>query len=196
MNLNDEEIKVLMVASQKGDQAAYEDLLVVLVECLEKFLSRKIFRADCREDVLQSILMAFHEARHSYRPSQAFLSWFYAIAHYKVVDFIKLTEKEKHVFDLSAFEDLLSSNDKYELIFELESLLKDLSVQEKDLLRWLKLDGYSVKELSQFLNKSESSIKVMTHRLLKKLKALNLNVYLVSLFCGFVTNFIFERIFK
>ena len=196
MNLNDAAVKQLMIDSQNGDEVAYETLLNILLEFLEKFLSKKIFKFEHREDVAQSILMAFHEARFSYRSSQSFSSWFYAIAHYKVVDFIKLTEKEKHVFDLSVFEDLLSSNDKSELVFELESLLKDLSVQEKDLLRWLKLDGYSVKELSQFLNKSESSIKVMMHRLLKKLKALNLNVYLGSLFCGIVTNFIFERIFK
>ena len=57
-------------------------------------------------------------------------------------------------------------------IESINCIMMALSIDERDLLRWLKLDGYSIKEVALFTKKSESATKVSMHRLLKKSKTI------------------------
>ncbi|MEK9657910.1 MAG: sigma-70 family RNA polymerase sigma factor [bacterium] len=170
--MDDDSLKGLMIAVQKGDQKAYSHLIDACQDILRVRLAKKIFKVEHCEDVAQEILLALHQSRHSYQPSCSFLSWFYAIVHYKIVDYIKAQSKEKQVLDSEGILEMLASVDsmKQDDKFILQDMMAHLSIDERELLRWVKLDGYRLKDVAQFLNKSDSAIKVAVHRLIKKMR--------------------------
>jgi RNA polymerase sigma-70 factor (ECF subfamily) len=55
------------------------------------------------EDLVQETLLAIHVRRHTYDPDQPFTPWVYAIARYKLIDYLRRTRASiKNV----PFEDL------------------------------------------------------------------------------------------
>jgi len=90
--LSDEEerLRGLLARGLDGDEAAYRGFLDGLVVRLRAFLRRRLTRApDEVEDLLQEILLAVHNQRHSYDPAQPLTAWLHAIARYKLVDCLR-----------------------------------------------------------------------------------------------------------
>ena len=179
-NKSDQYYKDLMKSVQLGDRTSYDTLLIDLTQLLERYLSKKIFHADFREDILQEVLLAVHQARHTYVSDRPFLAWFFAIVRYKIADYIRSFGRQKGViqsdFDLEAFPgEEVSFSNQLEDVYE---VLDHLKPSHKEVFLWLKLDGYSMKEVAHFLNKSESAMKVMAHRIYHQIREMVL-IYLV-----------------
>ena len=76
----------LMTRYQAGDFAA----VPVLVECIGPqlhrfFMAQSASRSDA-DDLLQETWLRIHRVRHTYRPGQPVLPWFYAIARLVRID--------------------------------------------------------------------------------------------------------------
>ena len=183
-------LDALAQQAQTGDKHAYQRLLSLLTERLENLVHRRIFKPDHREDVMQEILIAVHRSLYSYCSDQSFLSWFYAIASHKITDYIRQHSKNTHVLQWDDQQDDLIFKDSRDIdtSVTLDSALEILSPTEKMVIRWLKLDGYRVKDVAQFLDKKESAIKVMSHRILKKLST-RFNDSSFSLFIMLIVTF-------
>ena len=154
-------LDALAQQAQTGDKHAYQRLLALLTERLENLVHRRIFKPDHREDVMQEILMAVHRSLYSYCSDQSFLSWFYAIASHKITDYIRQHSKNTHVLQWDdQQEDLMFSDSRdIDTSVTLDSALEILSPTEKMVIRWLKLDGYRVKDVARFLDKKEFHAK-------------------------------------
>ncbi len=182
--------KHLMIQAQQGNAAAYDTLLNQLYLRLKTYMSQRIFNLNEIEDIIQDVLLSVHNARHSYRPEHPFEPWFYAIARYKFADYIKSQTKTKHIIsDDELLKNLQSpklENNDANII--LQDALKQLKPNEQQLLRWLKLEGYTIREVSGFIKKSETATKVMAHRCVLKLKQIllkDLTLLLFVLSCNF-----------
>ena len=153
--------------SQHGDSSAYEKFLQELIPLLQRFLSGKASEDD-QEDIIQNILISLHRALHTYDTEKSFFSWFYAIARYKLIDFyrqsgrnLRLQEKIMENFALPA---------SAEKEFSLEECLTRLPIKQQRIIKLLKIDGLSIREVADLTGFSESSVKVTAHRGYKKLK--------------------------
>src|SRR5579863_2887783 len=76
----------LMSRYQAGEFAA----VAVLVECIGPqlhrfFMAQSASRSDA-DDLLQETWLRIHKVRHTYRPGEPVLPWFYAIARHVRVD--------------------------------------------------------------------------------------------------------------
>lgn len=85
--------------------------------------------------------------------------------------------KSELKFDLSEYENRLISNNDLEKITEendqndiIKSTLKDLKSQEYQVFIMFYSEGKTVKEIAKILNFSESKVKVVLHRVRKKIK--------------------------
>ncbi|HME71786.1 MAG TPA: sigma factor [Myxococcota bacterium] len=76
-----------MGAAQGGDGRAYEALLREILPHVRDFIRTYIPHEASAEDVAQTVLLAVHRARHSYRREQPFEPWLYAIVRKAVADF-------------------------------------------------------------------------------------------------------------
>jgi len=86
----EERLRALFVRGLDGDAAAYRAFLDGLTAHLRGFLRKRIYYLqDDIEDVVQEILLAVHNSRHTYRPDEPLTAWVHAIARYKLVDFLR-----------------------------------------------------------------------------------------------------------
>src|SRR5882757_3924135 len=93
MTTHETELKTLMLATQRGDAAAYRALLAKLVPRLRAYYKRRMIGAgrgaEEAEDLVQETLLAVHLKRHTYDPEALFTPWLYAIARYKLIDHLR-----------------------------------------------------------------------------------------------------------
>jgi RNA polymerase sigma-70 factor (ECF subfamily) len=159
-----------MSLAQAGNKQAYEELLLEISVELKPFLARKIANESDREDVLQNILIAIHNGRHSYTPGRSFKPWLYAIANHKVIDYYR-SNRRKADNEVADIDSEIAFTDETESLFEtkeyLMQLLNTLPPKQAKILKLMKLDGLSVKETAAIMEMSISAVKVSAHRAYK-----------------------------
>jgi len=116
--------------------------------------------------------MAVHNASHTYQQHKPFIKWLNAICSYKINDHLRhhykrseLESTEEQDFQKNAFGAFNTENK-----IDIKRMLKSLPKEHATILRLLKIEGYSVKDISKAFHLSESSVKVRMHRIIKDLK--------------------------
>lgn len=160
----DEYFCELMLKSQNGDEGAYTVLLKECSAFLERYFKRRLWDFTHVQELVQESLISIHKSRHTFLPGSKFYPWFYAIAHYRYVDFVR----KNKVREMPVAEE--NRETSVELDFDLEGSLDTLEKRDKEILLLVKVEGLSVREASQKFGLSEANVKVIVHRSLKKLK--------------------------
>lgn len=166
-------LHALLVKGLSGDAAAYRDFLQASATHLRAFLRRRLSRwPDEVEDLLQESLLAIHNQRMTYDPSAPLTAWMYAIAKYKLIDWLRRHARREMQNDVLDDENELFSTadaDANEAQRDLATLLELLPEQQRAAIIHTKIDGWSVRETAIALKISEASVKVAVHRGLKTL---------------------------
>jgi len=171
---NETLFKQLITKAQDGDGASYTELLQGLNSFLKNYLRKRIFDQNEIDEVTQEILVAVHKSLHTYDNNKSFMSWFLAIAEYKIVDYIRSLKKHSNTVDLNSISNLFAvSNSDSDLKIDLEKAINRLSSREKDVLTLMKVDGQSINAVAKQLNLTEANVKVIAHR-----AYLNIKTYL------------------
>lgn len=159
-----------------GDGGAYHAFLRDLSAHVRAFLRVRLVRLpDEVEDLVQEILLAVHNQRHTYDPGQPLTAWVHAIARYKLVDMLRrratrdaLNDPLDDAADLFAASDVEASDARRDLA----RLLEKLPDRQRLPIVHVKIEGLSVTETSQLTGMSEAAVRVGVHRGLKALAAL------------------------
>ena len=167
----------LMVAAQAGDAAAYRRLLQEMTPVIKKFLKTRLFNPDHVEDVAQEILLAVHDARHTYRPEQPFRNWMYGIARHKMLDYFRkqMRQNANEISDdefVTFLKDPANNPEETLSGKDLRGVLAKLPDIQKNILIMTKVEGHSMAETASKLGMTEAAVKVAAHRGYKKLKEL------------------------
>ncbi len=171
-----EKLKQLLLKSLEGDKKAYREFLFKTSRILDQYFSKKVFNKSCVEDLTQETLISIHKAKHTYDPKMSILNWIYAIAYRRYIDFVRKDSKIKnfeiHTETFTNFSSNLNYNseESYDNLNRINSVLEHMSEREKIIIRLLKIEKYSIKEAAKILHLSESALKVAAHRAYKKLK--------------------------
>ncbi|MEO7493877.1 MAG: sigma-70 family RNA polymerase sigma factor [Massilia sp.] len=168
-------LHALLLQGLDGDAAAYRDFLTATAAHLRSFLRRRLSRwPDEVEDLVQESLLAIHNQRLSYDTGVPLTSWVYAIARYKLIDWLRRHARREMLNDpLDDENELFSSADAdaREARRDLGKMLEQLNGQQRAAIVHTKLDGWSVRDTAAALGISEASVKVAVHRGLKVLAA-------------------------
>lgn len=175
LHATEQRLRSLMLRALAGDDAAYRAFLQAGATHLRAFLRRRMSRwPDDVEDVVQECLLALHNQRHTYDPSMPLTSWMYAIAKYKLIDWLRRHARRDQLHEpFGDAHELFSSADAdaADAGRDLDKLLATLPEQQRAAIAHTKLDGWSVRDTAQVLKISEASVKVAVHRGLKALAA-------------------------
>ena len=172
----EERLRGPWLAAQSGDAAAYEGCLRDLAAMLRGYYRRRLAALpDEVEDLVQETLIAVHNQRHTYDPSQPLTAWVHAIAKYKYVDLVRRRAgrdalNEPLDDDLEAFA--ASDHDAADAKRDLRKLLATLPDRHRRPIELVKIEGLSVAEAAARAGMSESAVKVGVHRGLKALAEL------------------------
>jgi len=169
------ELRALMLAGLDGDASAHKALLTGLSAHLRAYFKRQLARigraAVDAEDLVQETLIAIHTRRHTYDRSQLLTPWVYAIARYRLVDYLRRTKASVRDVPIDEAAEVLADDDAAAVDsgLDLNKLMAQLSPKTRQAVQFVKLDGLSVSEAATRSGMSQSAIKVSVHRGLRAL---------------------------
>jgi RNA polymerase sigma-70 factor (ECF subfamily) len=172
------ELRKLMLACVAGSDTATEVLLTRLSRLLRSYFKGRLSRlgrtsADA-EDLVQETLISIYTHRHTYDRAQPLTPWMYAIAQYRLVDYLRRTRTSAAALSLDAVPDppIDGDSNATESGLDLHALISQLTPKMGLTIELVKLQGLSVSEAAVRTGMSESAIKVSVHRGLKALAKL------------------------
>ena len=121
------------------------------------------------------MLISIHKARHTYDPERSFSSWMFAIAKYKLIDHLRKAKRTSNneISDDGFLDNVIAVEEDEgleSLKEELHLAIEKLPEKQKTAVKLIKIEGYSIKEVSESTGMSESAVKVTAHRAYKALK--------------------------
>jgi RNA polymerase sigma-70 factor, ECF subfamily len=169
---SDSNLEMLMARYQEGDFAAATALIDRISPQLYRFFIAQFASRPDADDLLQETWLRIHRVRHTYRPGEPVLPWFYAIARHVRVDHYRKTvrttareqrlEEMSHVAAMSPGE--TGTGD------DLEALLAPLPESQREVIEMLKVAGMSLEEVARATSSSVGSVKQKVHRAYEKLR--------------------------
>jgi RNA polymerase sigma-70 factor (ECF subfamily) len=122
------------------------------------------------DDLLQETWLRVHKVRHTYRPGEPALPWFYAIARHIRVDHYRKSMRaavgEQRLQTMMP-ETIPEVEDQAETV---AALLAPLSASQREVLQMLKIAGMSLEEVARATSSTVGSVKQKAHRAYKKLR--------------------------
>jgi RNA polymerase sigma-70 factor, ECF subfamily len=163
-------LHALMIKGLSGDSAAYSALLKRVAEALRAYFRRRLFRQpQDAEDLVQDVLMAIHAKRGTFDVSQRLTTWVYAIAQYKLIDYLRRAKRRGVSVPIEDESELFMESGDASASADIETLLEHLPEKQRETIRLVKLEELSVREAAGRAGISESDVKVSVHRGMKKL---------------------------
>ncbi|TAK15059.1 MAG: sigma-70 family RNA polymerase sigma factor [Acidobacteria bacterium] len=159
-----DEVADLVIAAQKGDRAAFDQLYRAYARMVHGVLLTRIPRSDV-EDLVQDVFIQAMQRLGSLRSPEAFGGWLAAIARTRAIDHLRrLPPTTELVDDVAANEP-----DRSELMTVLAAIERlPLAYRETLVLRFV--EGMTGQEISAKTGLTEGSVRVNLHRGMKQLK--------------------------
>ncbi len=176
MNIRSEEpeLRRLMLAGLDDNEEAHKALLTKVSSFLRAYFKRQLARIGRgptdAEDLVQETLIAIHTRRRTYDRSQPLTPWVYAIARYRLIDYLRRSKASLSDLPIEdEAEDVVGEDDQaaVDSRLDLQKLMSGLAPKTRQAIQYVKVDGLSVREAAARLGMSESAIKVAVHRGLK-----------------------------
>ena len=162
----------LMARYQQSDSAAAAALIEQISPQLYRFFLAQDPSRSYADDLLQETWMRIHQARHTYRPGEPVLPWFYAIARHVRVDSYRKTRRvrvhEQQVEGLP--EQATHSPASSSRAPDIEALLRTLPESQREVIVMLKVTGMSLEEVARATRSSVGSVKQKAHRAYESLR--------------------------
>ena len=172
--MKEERLRSLLIRGLVGDASAYHAFLSELTAHLRFFVRRRLAHLPEEvEDLVQELLLAIHNQRHTYDRTQPLTAWVQAIARYKLIDLLRRRSRTNGLHDPLDDHDLLAAadGDAAEARYDMAKLLRQLPDRQRLPILFVKIEGSSVADAAKRAGMSESAVKVGIHRGLKALAA-------------------------
>ena len=185
------DLSKLMLEAQKGIEGSYSELLLQTSMILDSYLSKKIFSSDDRDEMVNNILSACHNNRHTYLSDISYHAWLFSIVkiylktYYRRIGKIQNEQIFVRIEVLKKNLDLPISKDEYsnsiqffrehiktKLGFSYQYKSKFPPFQEKILFHLL-IQNKPLDKISQDLRISQINLKIIVFRILEKLEGGN-----------------------
>ena len=162
-------LETLMALYQEGDLGAATALIDSMSPKLYRFFAAQAVSRPEADDLLQETWLRIHKVRHTYRPGEPAIAWFYAIARHVRVDHyrkaMRTTVREHELEEVAGTAAGTPGRSD-----ELEALLAPLSSGEREVVEMLKVEGLSLEEVARAMSSTVGSVKQKAHRAYKKLR--------------------------
>ena len=168
----DSNLEMLMARYQQGDFAAASALVDRISPQLQRFFVAQSGSRPDADDLLQETWLRIHRVRHTYRPGEPALPWFYAIARHVRVDHyrksVRTSVGERKLEAIS--KEGTTTPGESDHADSLEALLAPLPESQREVIEMLKVAGMSLEEVARATSSSVGSVKQKVHRAYKKLR--------------------------
>ena len=169
----------LLQAAQRGDAAAYTELLRAITPRIRRVVARQRGFAGIAEteDLVQDVLLSLHAVRATYDPSRPFAPWLLAIVRHRLADgarrYARTARREVDIeqIDVTFFE--AEANAETGVLGDADAVRAAVSAlpdSQREAIELLKLKELSLKEAAEISGTSVGALKVATHRAMAALR--------------------------
>ena len=167
----------LMRRAQRGEEAAYAELLVLLTAATRSYVrSRLGAPVPWIDDAVQETLVAVHHARHTFDGRRPFAPWFYAIARNRFVDVLRRERRvREHEIAVETTPEWSEATDEATSPVDMHAVrqaLASLPPRQREVVEAMKLRDESVRDIAARLGMTMTSVKVTAHRGYRTLRRL------------------------
>lgn len=163
-HLKDEE---LMKLYQKGENMAFEEIYNRNKGRIYSYLNKRLLEDSSIDEVFQNILLKFHKSRMNYDSQYPLGKWIFTISRSELLDFKK---KKKFFYENLKDEHLAYEESDTDKKINLNEV-KNLSKNEKHAISLRYYSDKDFHEISKLLELSESNIRKLLSRGLKKMRS-------------------------
>ena len=167
----------LIRRAQKGDSAAFNEIVLVYRKRILGTIARLIARHEDVEDVAQEVFLRLYFSLDQLRTPEVFEPWLYRLTVNAAFDYLR-KQRRRHEFrmsDLSEQQVMLadamaggkaeqSEQYRQKMRESVESLLGAVSEADRILLMLKEVEGLSLKELEKVYKVNENALKVRLFR--------------------------------
>ena len=136
--------------------------------------------AENSEDLVQDVLLAVHQKRHTYDPQLPILPWLQAVARYRMIDRHRASNcRPRLVQWAKEFDGTFANAEPHyadqQVYLETQSertefLMRGLSIKQRNALVLAKVEELPLEEVAQRLEMSLAAVKVSVHRAVQTLR--------------------------
>jgi len=183
----------LIKRAQKGDSAAFNEVVLAYRKRILGTIGRLIARPDDVEDVGQEVFLRLYFSLDQLRSPEVFEPWLYRLTVNAAYDYLRKQRRrqESRMADLSEQQVMVADavaggkadqedRRRQQLRETIDALLCSVSEEDRILLTLKEVEGLSLKELEAIYNVNENALKVRLfrarQRVLKSVGAVAKNV--------------------
>src|SRR6202795_2381698 len=167
----------LIKRAQKGDSAAFNDVVLAYRKRILGTIARLIARPDDVEDVGQEVFLRLYFSLDQLRTPEVFEPWLYRLTVNAAYDYLRkqrrrqesrmadLSEQQVMIADAVAGSKLDQEGRRRQQVREtVDALLGAVSEEDRILLTLKEVEGLSLKELEVIYHLNENALKVRLFR--------------------------------
>ncbi|ARP98067.1 RNA polymerase ECF family sigma subunit [Pseudorhodoplanes sinuspersici] len=173
MHPDENELRRLLIDGLQGNSDAYRLYLAKLTSLLRPYVNRHLLRvrgsSDDFEDIVQEALISIHAKRHTYEPDLPVTAWAYAITRYKLIDYLRASNRRIPTEPLQETDGLIDNGEQIEAVLDVRKGIAALPPSLRKPLQSVKLDGFNAQDVAEQSGSSPVTVRVNIHRALKAL---------------------------
>lgn len=175
-NVKEVHLRGLMKQALEGDQRAYRLLLEEASKMLADYFRSRVFKSENQDDLVQETLISIHKAKSTYNTDLPFTNWMYSIAYRRYIDYVRKQSRiDRMEIPGETILPFLTNSEEVEGEHQLDAeavlaAIRELPERQREIIRLLKIDGFSIKEAASIMDMTETALKVAAHRAYKKIR--------------------------
>jgi RNA polymerase sigma-70 factor (ECF subfamily) len=170
-------VKQLEVRAASFDERALEELYDRYEARIYSYIYRRTGNESLAEELTAEVFLKMLEAIRADKAwHSSFSGWLYRIAHNRVIDYYRQRDRQQQVeLEDSLITDRHEHNPvamaaaSYDAL-KLRKAISRLTEEQAEIITLQYLEGYSISEMAEMLNKTEGSIKALRHRGIQSLR--------------------------
>ena len=165
------DLETLMTRYQNADAEATTALVAAVSPLLYRFLASQMGHRAEAEDLLQDVWLKIHSARHTYRPGEPVLPWFYAIArHVRVDHYRKRLRLSRHELAMSNPPEPSVRSPSARSSPDFAEIVARLPEAQREVVTLLKVNELSLEEVARITSSTVGAVKQRAHRAYRHLR--------------------------
>jgi RNA polymerase sigma-70 factor (ECF subfamily) len=169
-----EEQRLLQLA-QRGDADAFAALYRAHVQAIYRYIAHRVSDSQLAEDLTGDVFTRALQSLGNYRDrGRPFVAWLYRIAHARVVDHYRQTDRRPVHSELES-ETVPVDDDMDEAMIQqqaaqtLRAAIAELTGDQQQVIVLRFIEGHRTDKVAQLMGKQPNAIKALQHRALRAL---------------------------
>ena len=160
----------LVKEAKKGNNDAFSNLIKMYKKELYLIARSKLNNDDDIADCIQETILKSYKNIKKLKNNSSFKYWIIKILINECNNFYKKKERNELPIDNENIKEMFDLKNQIHNSIDFGSIIKDLSIDEKQILTLYYVSGYNTKEIGKLLKKNDNTIRIKMMRAKNKLK--------------------------